>query len=78
MAPRKVILKVRDLLSYCGIGFLIAYAFQTMWAVPGLTLVRQHRLAGLFILLSALSISHRLNAEISARRSAARALQEQA
>lgn len=78
MALGKIILKARDLLSYCGLGFLVAYGGQWMWGVSGLTLERPHRLLGLLVFLSALSIGTRLNAEVVSRSSATRSPQEQA
>lgn len=78
MALRKIVLKTRDLLSYCGVGFLVAYGGQWMWGVSGLTLERPHRLFGLLVFLSALSIGARLNAEVGSRASATRSPQEQA
>jgi hypothetical protein len=60
MTLKRVLREVRDILSYCGLGVLVAHGFKTAFAYPGLTLVRQHRWLGYGILASALAIADRL------------------
>ncbi len=60
MALKRLLREVRDVLSYCGIGFLVVYGFQTAFAHPGITLVSQHRWLGYWILLSALAVADRV------------------
>ena len=57
----RVLRELRDILSYCGLGFLMAYGMQTAFAYPGIALMRQHRWPGYLILLSVFAISKRLN-----------------
>ena len=60
MTLKRVLREVRDIWSYCGLGFLVFYGFQTAFSYPGITLVRQHRWLGYGILASALAIADRL------------------
>jgi len=60
VVPKRFLREVRDLLSYCGIGFLSLYGFQTAFAYPGWMLVRQHRWLGYWIIASAVAICARL------------------
>ena len=57
----RVLRELRDIVSYCGLGFLVVYGFQTAFAYPGITLIRQHRWLGCLILLSVFAIGSRLN-----------------
>jgi hypothetical protein len=61
MVPKRFLREVRDLLSYSGIAFLIAYGFQTAFSYPGWMLVRQHRWFGYWIIASAFAIAARMN-----------------
>jgi hypothetical protein len=60
MVLKRLFLEVRDIFSYCGIGFLVLYGWQTAFAYPGMTLVRQHRWLGYWILASAFAVADRI------------------
>ena len=60
MVLKRPFLEVRDIFSYCGIGFLVLYGWQTAFAYPGMTLVRQHRWLGYWILASAFAVADRI------------------
>ncbi len=60
MAMTRVLRELRDILSYCGLGFLVLYGFQTGFAYPGITVIRQHRWLGYLILVSAFAVAHRI------------------
>lgn len=50
---------LRDILSYCSIGFLWVYGFQTAFAYEGIAPVRQHRWLGYWMIASAFATADR-------------------
>ena len=62
MAWQGLVRGVRDVLSFCGLGFLVQYGLQMVSTDSGNYLVRKH-VFGYFILASALAVAYRFRAE---------------
>jgi hypothetical protein len=60
MTLKRLFQEGRNIFSYLGVGFLVAYGFQTAFAYPGMTIVRQHRWLGYCMLASAIAVADRI------------------
>jgi hypothetical protein len=60
MAITRVLQELQNILSYCGLGFLVVYGFQTAFAYPCATVAVRHPWLGYLMLVSAFAVANRL------------------